>query len=101
MADATASASATAAKAPKANLHCPARPNAIGPDSATRALTPALITVFVRSYRLLLTAVATAAAMGALSMGLRDAGVALLAMPHDLSRLFWRDAVCAYMATEQ
>lgn len=38
---------------------------------------------------------------GALSMRLRNADVALLAMPHDLSRVYWREDVCAYMATEQ
>ncbi len=38
---------------------------------------------------------------GALSMRLRNADVALLAMPHDLSRIYWREDVCAYMATEQ
>ena len=38
---------------------------------------------------------------GALSMKLRNADVALLAMPHDLSRIFWREDVRAYVATEQ
>ncbi|MBR9841122.1 MAG: hypothetical protein GYB50_25065 [Rhodobacteraceae bacterium] len=32
---------------------------------------------------------------GALSMRLRNADVALLAMPHDLSRIYWREDVCA------
>lgn len=38
---------------------------------------------------------------GALSMRLRNAELALLAMPHDLSRIYWREDVRAYMATEQ
>ncbi|WP_252737603.1 hypothetical protein [Citreicella sp. C3M06] len=38
---------------------------------------------------------------GALSMRLRNADVALLAMPHDLSRIFWREDVRAYVATKQ
>ncbi|MEQ5871816.1 TniQ family protein [Sagittula sp. NFXS13] len=38
---------------------------------------------------------------GALSMRLGNAELALLAMPHDLSRIYWREDVCAYMATKQ
>jgi|GEM_PF-4991275 len=38
---------------------------------------------------------------GALSMRLRNADVALLAMPHDLSRIYWREDVCTYMAVVQ
>ncbi|MCA0851042.1 TniQ family protein [Salipiger thiooxidans] len=38
---------------------------------------------------------------GALSMRLRNAELALLAMPHDLSRIYWREDVRAYVATEQ
>lgn len=38
---------------------------------------------------------------GALSMSLRNAELPLLAMPHDLSRIYWRKDVCAYMATKQ
>jgi hypothetical protein len=37
---------------------------------------------------------------GALSMRLRNAELALLAMPHDLSRIYWREDVCAYMTAE-
>lgn len=37
---------------------------------------------------------------GALSMKLRNANVALLAMPHDLSRIYWREDVSAYATTK-
>ncbi len=37
---------------------------------------------------------------GALSMKLRNAGVALLAMPHELSRIYWREDVSAYATAE-
>ncbi|AVW93472.1 hypothetical protein DA792_14630 [Celeribacter baekdonensis] len=38
---------------------------------------------------------------GALSMKFRNANVALLAMPHDLSRIYWREDVDAYLTTEK
>jgi|TARA_R110002049_G_scaffold235512_9_gene408803 hypothetical protein len=37
---------------------------------------------------------------GSLSMKLRNANVALLAMPHDLSRIYWREDVDAYATTK-
>ncbi len=37
---------------------------------------------------------------GALSMKLRNAGITLLAMPHDLSRIYWREDVSTYAASE-
>ncbi|TQS74051.1 TniQ family protein [Rhodobacteraceae bacterium] len=37
---------------------------------------------------------------GALSMKLRNANVALLAMPYDLSRIYWRGDVSAYATTK-
>ncbi len=38
---------------------------------------------------------------GALSMKLRNANVALLAVSHDLSRIYWREDVSADIATEK
>jgi len=38
---------------------------------------------------------------GAFSMKLRNANVALLAMPHDLSRIYWREDVSADVTTEK
>ena len=38
---------------------------------------------------------------GSLSMKLRNTNVALLAMPHDLSRIYWREDVDAYLTTEK
>jgi hypothetical protein len=38
---------------------------------------------------------------GSLSMKLRNANVALLAMPHDLSRIYWREDVDAYLTAEK
>lgn len=38
---------------------------------------------------------------GALSMKLRNAKLAMLAMPHDLSRIYWREDVDAYPTTEK
>ena len=38
---------------------------------------------------------------GALSMTLRNADVALLALPPDLSRIYWREDVGTYVASEQ
>jgi hypothetical protein len=38
---------------------------------------------------------------GSLSIKLRNANVALLAMPHDLSRIYWREDVSAYATTQK
>jgi hypothetical protein len=38
---------------------------------------------------------------GAFSMKLRNANVTLLAMPHDLSRIYWREDVNADLTTEK
>jgi hypothetical protein len=38
---------------------------------------------------------------GSLSMKLRNANVVLLAMPHDLIRIYWREDVDAYLTAER